>query len=137
MEINDLTRTVIGCAFKVHNALGFGFAEEVYENAMMIELRGNDIYAVQQEFLDVFYNGHRVGRFKPDLWLPERLIIEVKSVRNVAKEHEVQLVNYLAETKIDDGLLINFGPSVEVKRKFREFLPKKSMLKSLLEPDGH
>lgn len=134
MEINDLTRTVIGCAYKVHNALPFGFAEEVYENAMVIELRENGIFALQQEFLDVFYSGHRVGRFKPDLWLPEKLIIEVKSVRNIAKEHEVQLVNYLAATKIDDGLILNFGPSVEVKRKFRVFRPRKSMLESLLEP---
>ncbi len=137
MEINDLTRTVIGCAYKVHNALRFGFEEEVYENAMVIELRENSIFALQQEFLDVFYRGHRVGRFKPDLWLPEKLIIEVKSVRNIAKEHEVQLVNYLAATRIDDGLLINFGPSVEVKRKFREFRPKGSLLNSIFEAPGH
>ena len=134
MEINNLTRTVIGCAYKVHNTLGFGFAEEVYENAMQIELRNNGIQALKQEPIDVFYSGHLVGHFKPDLWLPEKLIVEVKSVRNIAKEHEVQLVNYLVATKIDDGLLINFGTSVEVRRKFREYHPRRSLIDSLIEP---
>ena len=133
MEINDLTRIVIGCAYKVHNALRFGFVEGVYENAMQIELRSNGIEALTQQPLDVFYSGQLVGHFKPDLWLPDKLIIEVKSVRNIAREHEVQLVNYLAATKIDDGLLINFGPSVEVRRKFREFRPKNSLMNALLE----
>jgi len=53
-----------------------------------------------------------VGFFVPDLWLPETLIIEVKSVQNIPKEYEVMLVHYLTATKIDNGLLINFGPSV-------------------------
>lgn len=133
MEINDLTHTVIGCAYKVHNVLGFGFLERVYENALRIELEKLDMRVMQQQELNVWYEGQIVGGYVPDLWLPEKLIIEVKSVQNLAKEHEVKLIHYLAATKINDGLLINFGPSVQVKRKFREYRPKGSLLNSILE----
>jgi GxxExxY protein len=132
MEINDLTHTVIGCAFKVHNVLGFGFLEKCYETALRIELEKSGIRALQQEKLNVWYEGQIIGEYVPDLWLPEKLIIEVKSVLNVAKEHEVKLVHYLTATKIDDGLLINFGPSVQVKRKFREYKPKGSLIDALM-----
>src|SRR5262245_21005640 len=132
MEINDLTHTIIGCAYKVHNVLGFGFIEKCYENALKIEMDKLGILALQQEKIDVWYEDKIVGFFVPDLWLPEKLIIEVKSVQNVAKEHEVMLVHYLTATKTNDGLLINFGPSVQVKRKFREYKPKGSAIDSLL-----
>lgn len=101
MEINDLTHTIIGCAYKVHNVLGFGFLEKCYENALKIEMNKLGIRALQQEKINVLYEEHIVGFFVPDLWLPETLIIEVKSVQNVAKEHEVMLVHYLAATKIN------------------------------------
>ena len=127
MDINDLTHSVIGCAFKVHNVLGFGFIERVYENALRIELEKLDIRVLQQEELRVWYEDQIVGVFRPDLWLPEKLIIEVKSVQSLAREHEVKLVHYLTASKIDDGLLINFGQSVQVKRKFREYKPKTSL----------
>ena len=132
MEINDLTHTIIGCAYKVHKVLGFGFIEGVYENALRIELEKRGIRVLQQEKLGVWYEEQLVGEFVPDLWLPEKLIIEVKSVQNLVKEHEVKLVHYLTATKIDDGLLINFGPSVQVKRKFREYKPKGSVIDALL-----
>ena len=60
----------------------------------------------------------------PDLWVEERVLVELKAVLNLQKEREVQLVNYLTATKVDIGLLINFGPSVEIKRKFRTCKPK-------------
>ena len=91
---------------------------------MKIELNKIGISALQQEELDVFYEGQRVGLFKPDLWIPNTLIIEVKALQALSKAHEVQLVNYLTATRIDNGLLINFGPSVEVKRKFRQYKPR-------------
>jgi GxxExxY protein len=125
MKIDDLTRTIIGCAFKVHNTLGSGFLEKVYENALRIELEKVGIVVKQQEILQVRYEGQIVGNYFPDLWVEGTLIIEVKGVQSIRKEHEVQLVNYLAATSINDGLLINFGSSVEVKRKFREYRPKR------------
>ena len=133
MEINDLTHTIIGCAYKVHNVLGFGFLGSCYENALRIEQEKLGIRVLQQEKLNVWYENQIVGDYVPDLWLPEKLIIEVKSVQNLAKEHEVKLIHYLAATKVNDGLLINFGQSVQVKRKFREYKPKGSLIDSLLQ----
>ena len=75
------------------------------------------------------YDGHSVGHYFADLWVNERIIIELKAVRAIAKEHEIQLVNCLTATQVDIGLLLNFGPSVEIKRKFREFKPKGSTVR--------
>jgi GxxExxY protein len=128
MKIDDLTHTIIGCAFKVHRTLGSGFIEKVYENALRIELERVGIVAKQQEEIKVWYEGQSVGTFFPDLWIVDQLIIEVKGVQSLHKEHEVQLVNYLTATGVNDGLLINFGSSVQVKRKFREYKPKGSII---------
>lgn len=127
MEINDLTGAVIGCAYKVHNVLGPGFLEKVYENALRLELDKLHIDAQQQKELLVWYEGISVGVYYPDLWIDQQLIIEIKAVQNLAKEHEVKLVHYLTATGIDNGLLINFGSSVQVKRKFREYRAKGSI----------
>lgn len=84
-----------------------------------------EIPHLRQERIKVFYEEQVVGKFACDLLIDGRLIVELKSVNEIAKAHEVQLVNYLAATKIDSGLLINFGPSkVEVKRKYRIYKEK-------------
>ena len=121
MEINVLTHKVIGCAYKVHNTLGFGFLEKVYENALRVELNKQGIYVRQQPKLPVFYDGNQVGLYFPDLWIDGRLIIEIKAATGLSIEHELKLIHYLAATGIDNGLLINFGTTVQVRRKFRDF----------------
>ena len=73
----------------------------------------------------MWYEGYPVGSYFPDLWIDNTLIIEIKAVEKLTKQHELQLVHYLTATSIDDGLLINFGSSVQVKRKFREYKPKR------------
>jgi len=73
-----------------------------------------------------------VGEYYADLFVDHRVIVELKAAQGLAKEHEVQLVNYLTATGIDSGLLLNFGPSVQVKRKFREYKPKSPLLNSIL-----
>jgi hypothetical protein len=70
-------------------------------------------------------------KYYADLWVDERVVIELKAVHTLVAQHEVQLVNYLAATNIDSGLLLNFGPSVQVKRKFGEYKPKAPLLKSI------
>jgi GxxExxY protein len=125
MEINNLTHAIIGCAFKVHNILGPGFLEKVYENALKVELDKLNIDARQQKEIRVWYEGHSIGTYCPDLWIDNQLLIEVKAVEHLTKRHELQLVNYLTATRIDNGLLINFGSSVQIKRKFREYKPKR------------
>ena len=131
MEIDDLTHKIIGCAFKVHNTLGPGFLEKVYENALKIELDKASIEARQQQKLPVLYKGQTVGVFYPDLWIDKQLIVEIKAMQQLAVEHEVKLVHYLAATGIDNGLLINFSSSVQVKRKFRELQTVKLRAASL------
>jgi GxxExxY protein len=111
MNENDLTKKIIGCAYKVHNILGPGFLEKVYENALRIELERLGMRVKQQEPINVSYEGQVVGEYYADLWIDECLVVEVKAVQTLVKQHEVQLVNYLAATNIDSGLLLNFGPS--------------------------
>jgi GxxExxY protein len=132
MTDDELTEQIIGCAYKVHNTLGSGFLEKVYENALRIELEKQGLRVRQQQPISVVYEGHIVGEYYADLWVDERVVLELKATQTLVKEHEVQLVNYLTATRIDHGLLLNFGPSVQVKRKFREYKPKGSLMSSIL-----
>ena len=132
MTDDDLTKQIIGCAYKVHNALGPGFLERVYENALRIELEKLELRVKQQEPINVEYEGQVIGEYYADLWVDERVVVELKAAQSLAREHEVQLVNYLTATRIDLGLLLNFGPSVQVKRKFREYKPKGSLMNAIL-----
>jgi len=124
MTDDELTEKIIACAFKVHKALGLGFSEKVYENSMRVALSHEQIKVRRQGAIQVYFEGEVVGEFVPDLWVEDTVLVELKAVLTLQKEHEVQLVNYLAATGVDTGLLINFGPSVEVKRKFRTYKPK-------------
>ena len=124
MNDNDLTHKIIGAAYKVHNQLGAGFLEKVYENALRIELTKQGLRVQQQAPIAVFYEGESVGDYYADLWVEERIIVELKAVQSLTKEHDVQLVNYLTATGLDTGLLLNFASSVQVKRKFRQYRPK-------------
>ena len=120
MEYEELTHKIIGYAYKVFNELGFGFLESVYKKAMIIELAKNNLKVEAEKPLKVYYDNQVVGDFYIDLFVEDLLVVELKSVQNLAKEHEVQLVNYLNALKKDIGLLINFGPTgVDVKRKYR------------------
>ena len=120
MKHEDITHKIIGCAYQVFNQLGFGFLESVYKKAMIIELGKINFKTEAEKLLKVYYDKQMVGEFYVDLFIEDEIIVELKSVRGLAKEHEVQLVNYLNGLKGDIGLLINFGPSwVEIKRKYR------------------
>ncbi len=116
----ELTERIIGCAFKVYNTMGFGYLESVYERCLLIELRKVGLTAESKIPITVFYEQQIVGEFIADILVEDAIILELKSVRQLAKFHEMQLVNYLVATKKDLGLLINFGEEkVEVKRKLR------------------
>ncbi len=120
MQYQELTEKIIGCAYTVYNKLGFGFLESVYEKAMMIELKKTGLKFESQKPIDVYYDNELVGEFKADIFVDNTIIVELKSVRNIVKEFEVQLVNYLTATNKPIGLLINFGETkVEVKRKVK------------------
>jgi GxxExxY protein len=119
MENQKLTELIIGCAFKVHNTLGGGFLEKVYENALAIELRKAGLEVEQQAPINVLYDHKVVGEFFADLIVSGEVIVEIKAVESIHPIHEVQVVNYLNGTGMEIGLLINFGKSVIVKRKYR------------------
>ena len=119
MEYEEVTHKIIGAAYKVHSTLGFGFLESVYQNSMILELSKSGLNVEAEKPLKVYYEEEVVGDFYVDLFVEHEIIVELKSVKNLAKEHEVQLVNYLNGLRKDIGLLINFGPSgVEIKRKY-------------------
>ncbi len=117
MKHKELTAKIIDCAYKVHRELGFGFLESVYQNALVIELTKADLKAEQQKKVQVSYDGQVIGDFMADVVVEEKVILELKSVKQLHAAHEAQLINYLKATGIEVGLLINFGETVEIKRK--------------------
>ena len=123
MEHEEITHKIIGAAYQVFNQLGFGFLESVYQNAMVLELAKKDLQVKSEKSLKVHYDNEVNGDFNADLYVENKIIVELKSVENLVKRHEVQLVNYLNGLKKEIGLLINFGPAgVEVKHKYRKLV---------------
>jgi len=119
----DLCGQVIGATMSVHSALGPGFLQSVYQNALMWEVQKLGLKVDAQRPITVHYDGQVVGVFTADLPVNDSLIVELKANQLLAKAHEVQLVNYLVATGIDEGLLLNFGAErLEYKEKFR--IPK-------------
>ncbi|MEG3190783.1 MULTISPECIES: GxxExxY protein [Novilysobacter] len=112
-----LTDKVIGGFYAVYNELGAGYLESVYENALVIALAEAGLAVAQQAALKVRFRSHVVGEFRVDLLVEGRLIVEVKAVSQLAPAHEVQLVNYLKSSGIALGLLLNFGPRPNFKRR--------------------
>ena len=107
----------MAAAFEVHNHLGAGFLEKVYENALLIELESRGIRAISQRELAVYYKRQKVGVYVADLVVNDEILLELKSVDTLAKIHEAQILNYLKCTGIRLGILINFGKDrVEYKR---------------------
>jgi GxxExxY protein len=111
------TGLCIKAFYNVYNALGYGFLEKVYENAMLIEIRKFGLYGLTQVPIKVHYSGYLVGDYFADIIVNNVLIIELKAMENLCPEHEAQLVNYLKATQIEIGLLFNFGKTPQFKRK--------------------
>ena len=119
-KYKELTEKIINCAFEVHNLLGSGFLEKVYENALLVELKRKGLKAESQYGLTVFYKESTVGEYLADIVVEDKIILELKALDKISDIHELQLKNYLKATGIELGLLINFGKSVEVRRKYCE-----------------
>jgi GxxExxY protein len=122
-KLNGITEKIIGCAFEVHNTLGAGFAERVYENALVLELKKIGLSVQQQVPVVVRYKGVIVGEYSADLVVEGLVLVENKAVRNFDDGHIAQCINYLAATAIQICLLLNFGKKVEVKRFRRGMNP--------------
>ena len=117
---SELTNKIICSSYNVHNILGAGFLEKVYENALCLELQSLWLNVEQQAPVKIDYKGQLVGEYFADMLVDGKVILELKVVETLTPIHEIQLKNYLKGSRIELGLLINFGKSVEVKRKFQE-----------------
>lgn len=115
---NDpMTEQIIGCAFKVANALGHGSLEKVYENALSHELRKSGLEVIQQRAIPVMCDGIVVGDYIADIVVDGSIVIELKTVKALDEIHMAQCMNYLKATGIKKCLLLNFGkPRIEIKR---------------------
>ena len=113
----DLTEKVIGIFFDVYNELGYGFLECVYHKAMGIALREAGFSAVIEVPVPVYFRGHQVGDFSADILVNDKVLLELKAVRDFDSAHDAQLLNYLRATHIEVGLLLNFGPKPMIRRR--------------------
>ncbi|MDL2212470.1 GxxExxY protein [Bacteroides sp. OttesenSCG-928-J23] len=117
MKHEELTEEIIGAFFKVYNALGHGFLEQVYQNALYKELNWLGLKCEAQKEIKVYYRGELVGRYVADMVIEGLVILELKAVKCLLPEHEAQLINYLKATDIEVGLLMNFGEKPEFERR--------------------
>lgn len=117
MQKAELTELIICCFYNVYNRLGVGFLEKVYENALLIELRKSGLEAASQQPISVYYDSQLVGEYFADIVVENKVIIELKVVAALTDAHEAQLLNYLKATNFKVGLLLNFGPEPQIKRK--------------------
>lgn len=122
MDLEELIKKVIQCVYNVRLQLSAGFLETVYQKALLIELKKNNILAEAEIPIEVYYDDCVVGEYRADIIVEKRIIIEIKAIQHLMSAHEAQLVNYLTATKIDCGLLINFGGErLEIRRKYRTY----------------
>jgi GxxExxY protein len=110
------TEPILGAFFQVYNALGPGFLERVYENALTLELRERGLRVEQQPPVSVSYKGVCVGQYFADLVVEGLVIVELKAAEALCDAHAAQLVNYLRATQLEVGLLLNFGRTATFRR---------------------
>ena len=131
----NLTGQIIKAFYAVYNELGYGFLEKVYENALALELESMGLAVRRQQPTRVYYFGRQVGDYYADLVVENLVIIELKCAEGICEAFEAQLLNYLKATDIEIGLLFNFRPKPELRRKIftndkrrnRELIPTESV----------
>lgn len=114
----DISYKIRGACFTVHNNLGGGHKESIYQKALAIEFKKLGIKFEREKSLTINYENENIGVYRPDFVIDNEIIIELKAVDFIPKSYEVQLLNYLKSTKLPLGFLINFGPQkVEIRRR--------------------
>ena len=113
----ELSDVIISSFYTVYNALGYGFLEKVYENALYLELNNRGLHCEKQKPIKVYYDQKIVGEYFADMIVENTIILELKAAESLMTEHEVQLINYLKATEIEIGMLLNFGKNPSFKRK--------------------
>ncbi|WP_300813811.1 GxxExxY protein [uncultured Bacteroides sp.] len=125
------TNRIIAAFYEVYNALGYGFLEKVYQNALYQELIRRGFRCEAQRHIEVYFKGCKVGDYFPDIIVNDRIILELKTVEALCPEHEAQLINYLRSTEIEVGLLLNFGLRPQVCRRIFTNDRKSNLCKSV------
>ena len=113
---NEITDKIIYCFYKVYNKLQYGYLEKVYKNALVIELKKQGFLVETEKKLSVYYDNVLVGVYYADIIVNDLVILELKTVDTLLEEHFNQLRSYLHSTRMEVGLLLNFGPKAEFKR---------------------
>ena len=116
MLYKELTDEILHAFYQVHYKLGFGFLEKVYKNALFLELNEIGLKCETEKPINVYYKDKVVGVFYADIVVEDKVILELKAVESICKEHEYQLINYLKACDLEVGLLLNFGKKAELRR---------------------
>ena len=117
MKYEELTGVIIDVFNKVYRVLGYGFLESVYVRAMCFEFEDRGIKFENEFFVNVIYEGRVAGKYVADFIVEDKVVVEVKAIREVSEADERQLLNYLRCTDKEVGLLLNFGEKAQVRRK--------------------
>ena len=112
----ELSRTVVGAFFAVHSQLGFGFLEGVYEKALIVLLTNAGLSVKRQVPFEIMFHGQRVGLYRADILVESKIVVEVKTGGPITRAQTAQLINYLKASRLQLGLLLNFGESAQFKR---------------------
>lgn len=121
-KFDQITEKIIGCCYTVATALGNGFLEKVYENALAHELKKSGFRVLQQHPVKVMYDDVEVGDYVADLLVENSVIVELKAIKALDNIHRAQCLNYLKATGMSVCLLVNFGPpKIEIKRVVLDF----------------
>ena len=116
-KYSDLTEKIIGCSMKVHNAVGNGFQEVIYQRALAIEMEKNNMAFLRECEMPIFYDNINIGTRRVDFLVEEKILVEMKAVTKLENVHLAQGLNYIEAFKLEIGLLINFGTTkLEFKR---------------------
>lgn len=125
MDINDITHKIIGCAMQVHNTLGNGFQEVIYQRALAIEMNLANLEFTREMEMPIFYRNEQIGTRRVDFFVENSVMVELKAIEKIVDVNKAQAINYLEAYHIADGLLINFGGlSLEFKRLYNKKMVK-------------
>ncbi|MDP7247752.1 MAG: GxxExxY protein [Candidatus Peribacteraceae bacterium] len=119
LKYSDLTQKIIGCAMSVHNELGNGFQEVIYQRALALEFQEADLNFFREQTMQIEYKGYDVGTRRADFVVEDKILVELKAITQIEDVHFAQTINYLEAYKLEVGLLINFGSK---KLEFKRFV---------------
>lgn len=127
MKHEEITKRIIGCAMRVHSALGNGFQEVIYQRALRIEMHYDGLEFQREMEMPIFYRDEQIGTRRVDFFVEGLVMVELKAITKLEDVHLAQAMNYLEAYKMEIGLLINFGArSLEFKRVHNNKLVKSS-----------